>query len=103
MNTKSLFRDSASVADTLAVKDTSNFGNLPWRSVFTDPLLQDLPVIALTALQDERSRARGREAGFTEYVIKVDKDSLISSVNRYANPAERARLQKGLTHAGGLS
>jgi NodT family efflux transporter outer membrane factor (OMF) lipoprotein len=42
VNTKSLFQDSASVADTLAVKDTSNFGNLPWRSVFTDPLLQDL-------------------------------------------------------------
>ena len=40
--TKGLVRDSASVSDTLAVSDTTNFGNLPWRSVFTDPQLQTL-------------------------------------------------------------
>lgn len=42
VNTKGLYRDSASVVDTLAARDTSNFGNLAWRSVFTDPKLQDL-------------------------------------------------------------
>lgn len=42
VNTRGLVRDSASIADTLAVRDTSNFGNLPWRSVFTDPQLQNL-------------------------------------------------------------
>lgn len=42
VNTKGLYRDSASVVDTLAARDTSNFGNLAWRSVFTDPQLQDL-------------------------------------------------------------
>ena len=31
-----------SVTDTLAVADTTTFGNLPWRSVFTDPQLQAL-------------------------------------------------------------
>lgn len=72
------------------------------KSIRSDPLLRDLPVIALTALQDERSRARGREAGFTEYVIKVDKDSLISCVNRYTNPAERRKLVGGLIPAGGM-
>lgn len=61
------------------------------RAIRSDPLLRHLPVVALTALQDERSRARGREAGFTEYVIKVDKDSLISCVNRYTSPSERSR------------
>ena len=40
VNVKGLVRDSASVADTLAVSDTTSFGNLPWRSVFTDPQLQ---------------------------------------------------------------
>ena len=39
---KGLVRDSASTADTLAVSDTTSFGNLPWRSVFTDPQLQSL-------------------------------------------------------------
>lgn len=42
VNVKGLVRDSASVADTLAVSDTTSFGNLPWRSVFTDPQLQSL-------------------------------------------------------------
>ena len=42
VNTTGLVRDSASVSDTLAVADTTSFGNLPWRSVFTDPQLQSL-------------------------------------------------------------
>lgn len=42
VNTKGLVRDSASVTDTLAVSDTTSFGNLPWHSVFTDPQLQSL-------------------------------------------------------------
>lgn len=42
VNTTGLVRDTASVSDTLAVRDTSSFGNLPWREVFTDPQLQAL-------------------------------------------------------------
>jgi len=40
--TKGLIRDTVSTTDTLAVTDTTSFGNLPWRSVFTDPQLQTL-------------------------------------------------------------
>lgn len=36
-----LYRDTVSTTDTLA-SDTANFGNLPWREVFTDPQLQTL-------------------------------------------------------------
>ena len=35
-------RDPVSMTDTLAVNDTISFGNMPWRSVFTDPQLQAL-------------------------------------------------------------
>lgn len=42
VNTKGLVRDVTSNTDTLAVSDTTSFGNLPWRSVFTDPQLQTL-------------------------------------------------------------
>ena len=44
LNTKGLIRDAVSDVDTLAVsqEDTASFGNLPWRSVFTDPQLQAL-------------------------------------------------------------
>lgn len=42
VNTKGLVRDVVSATDTLAVSDTTTFGNMPWRSVFTDPQLQTL-------------------------------------------------------------
>ena len=42
VNTKGLVRDVTVATDTLAVTDTTSFGNLPWRSVFTDPQLQNL-------------------------------------------------------------
>lgn len=42
VNTAGLVRDSASVTDTLAVTDTTSFANIPWRSVFTDPQLQQI-------------------------------------------------------------
>ena len=42
VNTQGLVRDTLSLTDTLAVNDTTSFGNLPWRSVFTDPQLQTL-------------------------------------------------------------
>jgi len=37
-----IVRDPLSLVDTLAVKDTTSFGNLPWRQLFTDPQLQAL-------------------------------------------------------------
>jgi multidrug efflux system outer membrane protein len=40
VNTRGLFRDSLSLTDTLAARDTVSFGNMPWREVFTDSQLQ---------------------------------------------------------------
>lgn len=42
VNASGLVRDVTSTTDTLAVSDTTSFGNLPWRSVFTDSQLQTL-------------------------------------------------------------
>ncbi len=47
MNTQGLYRDPVSLTDTLAVADTTSFGNMPWRTVFTDPTLQNLIQTAL--------------------------------------------------------
>ena len=49
VKTSGIVRDSASVSDTLAVKDTASFANIPWRSVFTDPQLQALIEKGLTS------------------------------------------------------
>ena len=40
VNTTGLIRDAVSDVDTLVVQDTASFGNLPWRSVFTDAQLR---------------------------------------------------------------
>lgn len=37
-----IYRDPVSETDTLAVTDTANMGNLPWKEVFRDPKLQAL-------------------------------------------------------------
>lgn len=42
VDTQGLVRNPYSAADTLLVTDTTSFGNLPWRSVFTDYHLQNL-------------------------------------------------------------
>ena len=56
ITTAGLYRGTASVNDTLAA-DAANFGNLPWREVFTDPQLQTLIEQALTNNGDLRSAA----------------------------------------------
>ena len=48
VNTKGIVRDSLSMSDTLVVTDTTSFGNMPWRSVFTDSQLQTHIERALT-------------------------------------------------------
>lgn len=47
IETAGLFRDTVAGGDTL-VSDTTSFGNLPWREVFTDPYLQTLIEEGLT-------------------------------------------------------
>lgn len=42
INTRGLVRDAVSATDTLAVADTLSFGDMPWRTVFTDSQLQAL-------------------------------------------------------------
>ena len=42
VNTLGVVRDPLSLTDSLAVNDTTSFGNMAWRSVFTDPQLQNL-------------------------------------------------------------
>ena len=49
-----LYRDTVAGGDTLAA-DTANFGNLPWKEVFTDAKLQTLIEQALTNNADLRS------------------------------------------------
>ena len=57
VNTQGLVRDVVNDGDTLAVNSDENFGNLPWREVFTDPQLQALIEKALENNVDLRNAA----------------------------------------------
>ena len=54
ISAEGLYRDTATVNGTLE-SDTTNFGNLPWREVFTDPQLQSYIEQALTNNADLRT------------------------------------------------
>ncbi|WP_455591285.1 TolC family protein [Bacteroides sp.] len=87
-----LYRDTVSTADTLA-SDTANFGNLPWREVFTDPQLQTLIEQALennTDLQTAYLQVKEAEAallvGKLAYApaLALSPQGTISSFDKHA-------------------
>ena len=53
------------------------------RALRADPKYNDLPVIALTSLDDEKLIAEGKKAGFNEWMIKLDKEKMLQTVNRF--------------------
>lgn len=55
VDASALYRDPASVNDTLAVADTTNMGNLPWQEVFQDERLQALILQGLESNVDLQS------------------------------------------------
>lgn len=57
VNASGLIRDVVNDGDTLQVNTDENFGNLPWREVFTDPQLQQLIETALENNPDLRNAA----------------------------------------------
>ena len=85
ITTSGLYRDPVADNDTL-VSDTANFGNLPWREVFTDPQLQSLIETGLKQNTDLLTAAQN---------VKAAEASLLSARLAYApslglSPKERS-------------
>lgn len=78
VNTKGLVRDAVKNTDTLAVADTASFGNMPWRTVFTDPQLQTLIDQALANNADLLNAALNVK--MAEEALKVAKLAFIPSL-----------------------
>ncbi|MBR0276024.1 MAG: efflux transporter outer membrane subunit [Prevotella sp.] len=78
LNTTGLVRDLISDGDTLQVNSDENFGNLPWREVFTDPQLQSLIEKALENNVDLRNAALNVK--MMEDMLKVAKLAFLPSV-----------------------
>ena len=78
VNTQGLIRDIVSDGDTLRVNSDENFGNLPWREVFTDPQLQSLIEKALENNTDLRNAALNVK--MVEAQLKVSKLAFLPSL-----------------------
>ena len=78
VNTQGLVRDIVNDGDTLAVNTDENFGNLPWREVFTDPQLQSLIEQALENNVDLRNAALNVK--MMETALTVSKLAFLPSV-----------------------
>jgi two-component system chemotaxis sensor kinase CheA len=50
-----------------------------------------LPVIAVTSLAGDMDKARGFDAGVNEYLIKLDKEEILNSLDRHLDGADGAR------------
>lgn len=48
-----------------------------------DPVLKDLPVLALTSVAGESSREKGLALGFNEYLIKLDREEILQNLKHY--------------------
>jgi len=104
VNTKGLIRDAVSDVDTLAVsqEDTASFGNLPWRSVFTDPQLQalieqgleknaNLQNAALT-VQMYESMLKAAKLAFLPAITFGGTNQMGSIQTIYTNPSQTSKL-----------
>ncbi|MBR4897839.1 MAG: efflux transporter outer membrane subunit [Prevotella sp.] len=78
VNTTGLIRDIVIDTDTLQVNGDENFGDLPWREVFTDPQLQGLIEKALENNTDLRNAALNVK--MMEDMLKVAKLAYLPGV-----------------------
>jgi two-component system chemotaxis sensor kinase CheA len=53
------------------------------KNIRINPRWSDLPVIALTTLNDEQTIAEGKKAGFSEWLVKLDKELVLKTIASY--------------------
>jgi two-component system chemotaxis sensor kinase CheA len=53
------------------------------RRIRLDARMQDMPILACTTLSGDVAERRGREAGLTEYLIKLDRELILERTNHH--------------------
>ena len=53
------------------------------KKIKSDERYRHLPIIALTTLAEDDDIAKGREMGIDDYQIKLDREKLMESINRF--------------------
>lgn len=62
------------------------------RAIRADKTLKDIPVIAVTSVSGEKAEKLGHEAGVDEYLIKLDREAVLSACKRYLNKKVSAMI-----------
>lgn len=65
------------------------------QKIRSDPALRTLPVIAVTSLATPEHVERGLREGFDSYLIKIDKEQLVTTIDRH--------LERGAKHRAALA
>jgi two-component system chemotaxis sensor kinase CheA len=53
------------------------------KAIKTDAALNHLPVVALSSLTNDEARQLGTDAGLDDYLVKMNKEQIIESCNKY--------------------
>ena len=53
------------------------------KHIRSNPEMKDLPIIAVTSVAGDAAEKRGIQAGVNEYMIKLDREKIISTIDRY--------------------
>jgi two-component system chemotaxis sensor kinase CheA len=62
------------------------------RRIRQEPRFESLPIIAVSSLAGEEDIRLGRQAGISEYHVKLDREQLLATVSRLTrNPARKAK------------
>jgi two-component system, chemotaxis family, sensor kinase CheA len=54
------------------------------RKIRSNKEWEKLPVVAVTSLNDEKTVRSGMEAGFTDWMVKLDKPKILSAIQKFA-------------------
>jgi two-component system chemotaxis sensor kinase CheA len=53
------------------------------RRIRADGRFAQLPILAVTSLSGDLAEKKGRDAGLTEYLVKLDRELIVDRCNQY--------------------
>jgi two-component system chemotaxis sensor kinase CheA len=57
------------------------------RRIRADERFAQLPILAVTSLSGDSAEKKGRDAGLTEYLVKLDRELIVDRCNQYLTRA----------------
>ena len=48
-----------------------------------DPLIKDIPIVAITSVSGEQNEIKGKELGVDDYLLKLDREEILQTIRKY--------------------